>query len=120
MIMPFVVKNTDGRMAVRDTEIGIDDIFGEGPGGRRVVFSEDTFPVHHRGGAAVVDHNVVKMLAGAQFGERPVHRFGRRSAPVLDLQAGSFHERFDDRFGGVGFHRTVGDDLAAFLFRRLD
>src|SRR4030095_8197258 len=56
-----------------------------------------------------------KGLAGAKFAEFPIHHFGCRCAPVVNLDAGFGLERAKSLVRGIRFQRAINDGFA-FLF----
>src|ERR1051325_6862336 len=113
----FIVDDADNDIAVARAEIRIDRVFRERLGGRRIVLREETLLLHDLQRVVVRRDAVEQRLAGAVFRLRAVHDLGRRRAPVIDLDAGFFRERFRDRLHRIRFERPVDDGLALFLRR---
>jgi len=64
--------------------------------------------------------DVVLRFADAMLTQDTVDDFSRAAAPVLHLQTGLGFKGFLERIGSERFHRSIKEDLAAFLFGGLN
>jgi len=86
----------------------------------RVIFSKDAFFEHDLHGCIVWVIIMSKRgFARAIFAQRPVHDFGRRCSPVIDLQSGFFLKNLKDCVSIIGLKRSICGHFT-FFFPGLD
>src|SRR6266498_446527 len=82
-----MIDNADDGAAVAWPKIGIDDLFGKGSGGRRIILSQKAVKLdqlHRRLGR---QYDIEKRFSGARFSGNPVGDFVRRGAPIIYIHA---------------------------------
>ena len=81
---------------------------------RAIILRQDAFLVHDALRVLSGHDQIEQRLSGPRFAQRPVHDFGRRSAPVVDGNTGFLLKYFLQRLEDVRLHRPVNDQLAVF------
>ncbi len=96
-------------------QLRIDGVLGKILVHRRIVFCKHPFLEHDAHGVFGGHDQIEERLAGARFAERPLHDFGRRSAPVVHGDAGFFLKRLVQQVEDIALHGAVEHQFAVLL-----